>query len=121
MHDSEDDIWEAAIMHLGGYKSVATWLWKNLKQETAYARLKNCFREDKDERLSWEDRKRILRRARKAGFHQAMDRLCDDLMYDRTNPANRERVVSELKHQACTLTTRLETLIQRMELLDGDE
>lgn len=119
-NESEDDVWEAVIIQLGGYKNVAMWLWPHLKQETAYARLKNCFRDDKDERLNWEDRKRILHRARDAGFHQLMHRLCDDLLYERTNPANKERVLSELKNQAGVTIGRLESLIERMEKLEGN-
>lgn len=121
MDESEDDIWESVIIQIGGYKNVAMWLWPHLKQETAYARLKNCFRDDKDERLSWEDRKRIMRRAHDAGCHDAMYRLCDDLLYERTRPANKQRVMGELKNQADLAITRLETLIERMERLEGDE
>lgn len=117
--DSEDDVWESVIIQVGGYKNVAMWLWPHLKQETAYARLKNCFREDKDERLAWDDRKRILRRARELGCHDAMNRLCDDLLYERTNPASKERLLGELKEKTAVTVDRLRALIERMERLEG--
>lgn len=118
--ESEDDIWEAVIIALGGYKKVSGWLWPNLKQETAYARLKNCFREDKDENLSWHDRKRILKAGREAGCHLAMHYLCNELLYDEPKPADRHRLKQEIKTQINIQVDRLEALLDRAERLEND-
>jgi hypothetical protein len=118
--ETEDDAWEATIRALGGHKKVSGWLWPHLKQETAYAKLKNCFREDKDEQLSWEDRKRILEAARSIGCHLAMSRLCHDLLYAAPIPANIEREKQELRGQLNIATERFEALVTRLERLENE-
>ncbi len=51
-YDSIEDAIGSVILELGGFKRVAHKLWPSLKLETAYARLKNCLNEEKDEKLS---------------------------------------------------------------------
>lgn len=118
--DDQDDAWDATIRFLGGYKKVACNLWPHLKQETAYNRLKHCFNDDKDERLSFNDAKRILQWARDAGCHLAMYRLCDDLLYERPNPASKERLTQEIKTQINLQTDKLHALLNRLDKLESE-
>jgi hypothetical protein len=118
--ESEDDVWEATIIFLGGYKKVSGWLWPGLAPKTAYAKLKNCFRDEKDERLTWEERKLIMSRAREAGCHMPMYRLCGDLLYEQPAPASKDRLKQEIATQINVNAERLHALLDRFQQLEDD-
>lgn len=61
------------IQAVGGYKKVAGMLWPQLKIESAYARLKNCLRDDKDEKLDPSELLLIKRWARDEGARHTLD------------------------------------------------
>lgn len=117
--EDEDDAFDAAIRFLGGYKSVACWLWPHLKPETAYARLKACFNDAKDERLSWVDGRRVMQRAREKGCHILMYHLCDELLYERPRTVTKEKIEAELHDEADVLLERMEAVTERWRRLRG--
>lgn len=117
IEETEDDVWDALIIACGGYKKVAGTLWPNLKPDTRYAKLKNCFRADKDERLTWEERKMVLRLGSEVGCHIGMHQLSSDLLYENPTPANRDRLKQEAKSQINIRIDELRDLIARAEKL----
>lgn len=112
--EDEDDAFDASIRHLGGYKSVACWLWPHLKPETAYARLKACFNDAKDEKLSWVDGRRIMAKAREKGCHILMYYLCDELLYERPRTIAKEKLEAELQEEADVLLERVEAIADKL-------
>jgi hypothetical protein len=117
--EDEDDAFDAAIRFLGGYKAVAMWLWPQLKPETAYARLKACFNDSKDEKLSWVDGRRIMAKAREKGCHIIMFHLCDELFYERPRTITKEKVEAELQEEADVLLERVESIADKLRKVRG--
>ena len=52
------------ILDAGGYKGVASKLWPNMKSASAYARLKSCIDEHRDEKLDPEEVHAIAKMAK---------------------------------------------------------
>lgn len=64
--DTVYDAIGADIVNAGGYKVVAGKLWPSMKPASAYARLKSCIDEHKDEKLDPEEVHSIARLAKEA-------------------------------------------------------
>lgn len=66
------------------FKQVACAMWPHMKQESAYARLKNCLNHEKDEKL---DLAEVRLLCRVTGRFEALYWLCDET--DHARPAQR--------------------------------
>lgn len=64
--DTVYDALGSDILNAGGYKVVSGKLWPNMKQASAYARLKSCIDEHKDEKLDPEEVHAIAKMAKDA-------------------------------------------------------
>lgn len=80
-YDTDADAINAAI-HASGktFEQVASALWPSMKMSSAYARLKNCLRSDKDEKLSFAE---VIFICRETGRFDPIFHACDELSLHR--------------------------------------
>ena len=107
--DDIDDAIGTVIMHLGGYKKVGAMLWPTLKIDSAYARLKACLRDDKNEKLSQHEFLKLLQWAKEAGCHTLMHYLADASYYERPAPRSHEQATNDLQKK---ILEKLESIDQ---------
>ena len=80
-YDTDADAINAAIQHSGkSAKAVASALWPSMKMDSAYARLKNALRSDKDEKLSFAE---VIFICRETGNFDPILYACDELSLHR--------------------------------------
>lgn len=83
-YDTDADAINAAIQHSGKTpKAVASALWPSMKMDSAYARLKNSLRPDKDEKLSFAE---VIFICRETGCFDPILYACDELSLHRPTP-----------------------------------
>ena len=97
--ESVEDALKAAVMALGGYKKVGAQLRSELPIAQAEAWLRHCLTEGRREKLDPNQVMFILREARAAGFHGAMDFVCSDAGYEKPKPADLEKEVQTIEQQ----------------------
>ena len=85
-HETPEDAMGAVISACGGFKRVAGLLWPTRKPESAYARLKACLDDSKDEKLTLSEVVEIARMGREAGAHAFLNYLCRELDYSPVKP-----------------------------------
>lgn len=94
--DSAEDALRYAIQHLGGAKKVAPLLWGADKSPDHAARaLLDCLNPDRAEKLSLAQTMQILRMARAAGYHSAMQWFAAEIGYD-VHPVSQEEEVDRI-------------------------
>lgn len=105
------------ILDAGGYKVVAGKLWPSMKQASAYARLKSCIDEHKDEKLDPEEVHLIAKMAKvvtgSSNYLIYTGQECN-CRYENVEPENEleqiERENNELLKQLLKRTERADTL-----------
>ena len=104
----------------GGYKAVAGRLWPGIKIESAYARLKNCLRDDKDEKLAPGELLLIKQWAREAGSRCTIDYELGECHCAASKPVEPEtelvqaiRELSEIQRQSDLRGQKLAALLER--------
>lgn len=81
-------------------------------------RLNDRTNPNRDDRLSDEQERLIMRLAReKRGFSAALDFICDDTEFERTKPRDRKDEMLELQGRIERSTAELRQLIERQERL----
>lgn len=80
-YDTASDALVTAILSAGGYKKVSHALWPAKDEKTAYARLKACLDESKNEKLEFEEVIAIARMAKERDCHALMQYLGSVLGY----------------------------------------
>ena len=103
----------SAIEHLGGAKAVGVKLWPAKIPDAARTRLLDSLNPSRPERLSPAEVVFILRLAREAGLHAAMQWLAAELGYE-VKPITRaeevDRVASVIEESSRTLAAAMATL-----------
>jgi len=100
-----------------GYKQTASFLWPDMKSESAYSRLKNCVqRPEKGEHLKWGE---ILAAMRFNSRFDPIFHACDEMSLHRpkVKPAAEERL--DLQGRAEKLLEELKQVMARQERLAG--
>lgn len=95
-------------------KQVATHLWPSKKPDTAYARLKACLNEDKDEKFSFEEIIEICR------FCERFDPLyffADECSHSRGEPRAPEDEKAQLQREFVTAARTVQNIATRLEKL----
>ncbi len=96
-YDSAEKAIDNAILQSGkGFKAVAGALWPSLKDDTAYARLKNCLRDDKPEKLTLDE---IIFICQFTGRADPLYYMADELSHSRPEPRAAEEIVAGLAGQ----------------------
>ena len=95
-HENVNDALVGAVTALGGYKKVGYALRPELTIEQGAQWLRDCLNSGKREKLAPEQVLLILRHARDAGYHSAMNFMAFDTGYKAT-PVDPESQESELQ------------------------
>lgn len=113
---AEDAITEVVNGSSRSWKEVATMLWPAMKIESAYARLKNCLRDDKDEKLSFAE---VIQVCKFCERFDALYHFADECHHTRGEPRAPEDEAAVLKREFVTGVRSLEKLAERLERLEG--
>jgi hypothetical protein len=115
--ESVNDALTSAVSMLGGYKKVGPALRPELPVEQASNWLRDCLNTSKREKLSLEQFLMVLRMAREAGYHSAMDFVAFDTGY-KAVPVSRDTQEAELQSRfidAVEGLTAIQAQLQRMQ------
>lgn len=116
-YDSAMHAVECAITASGRpFKEVAAHIWPTKKPDTAYARLKSCLNDDKDEKLSFEE---IIEICRFCNRFDPLFFFADECSHSRPEPRAPEDEKAELQREFLNGLKKLEVLGARLEKLGG--
>lgn len=115
-YDTIADAISDGVLAAGGWKVVAGKLWPAMKPSSAYARLKSCVSEDKDEKLSPDEVLLIAKLAKEQGNHAIIQFLAQELGYEVKEVQPRDELQS-LLHESAELTKQVAARQQRIERL----
>jgi hypothetical protein len=117
--DSINDALQAAVTNaLGGYKKVGPALRPELPIDQAAGWLRDCLNPGKREKLGPEQALFILRKAREAGWHAAMQFVAFDTGYKAT-PVDPQTQVAELQERFIDAVQHLQGIQAQMQRLQG--
>jgi hypothetical protein len=118
-HESINDALQAAVMALGGYKKVGPMLRPELPIDQAAGWLRDCLNHARREKLAPEQVLLILRAARVAGYHAAMNFLAFDTGYKAApvDPHDQEQQLQERFIEAVEGLTAIQAQLQRVQRL----
>lgn len=115
-----DDEYEALNLMISNsersFKEVAGYLFPHMKPDSAYARLKSCLNQEKDERLTFGQ---IIAAMNFCGSYEPIMYACDETLHarpDRKSPSDEKiRLVETIKNA----TDAMNQAIKKLEHLDG--
>lgn len=112
-YDTDAEAINAAITSSGKtFKQVAVALWPAMKMDSAYARLKNCLNESKDEKLSFSE---VILICKETGSLDPIYHACDELSLHRPAAKAPQDEQAELLN---TIQRQQAQLIQTMARLE---
>lgn len=113
-HESINDALQAAVIALGGYKKVGPALRPELPIDQAAGWLRDCLNPARRERLAPEQVMFVLRKAREAGYHAAMNFVAFDTGYKAT-PVDPTSQIEQLQERFCDSVTTLSNMAAQLE------
>lgn len=112
-YDTDAEAINAAITSSGKtFKQVAVALWPAMKMDSAYARLKNCLNDSKDEKLSFSE---VILICKETGSLDPIYHACDELSLHRPAAKAPADEKAELMH---TIQQQQAQLLQAMQRLE---
>lgn len=96
------------------YKQVASHLWPAKKPDTAYARLKACLNDDKDEKFSFEE---IIEICKHIDRYDPLYFFADECSHSRGEPCAPEDEAANLQREFIASAKRMENIAARIEKL----
>lgn len=115
IHESIVDALRDAVRAIGGSKKVGGLLWPAKALDDAKNRVNDCLNPARPDKFSPEEVLFILREARAAGFHGAMDLIATDCGYMRPEPVAPTDELAQLQREYIAAVKQLQVLTQRME------
>lgn len=112
--ESINDALQAAVTALGGFKKVGPALRPELPTDQAAGWLRDCLNPTRRERLAPEQMMLVLRMAREAGYHAAMQFVAFDTGYKAT-PVDPQTLEAELQERFCDSVQVLSQMAQKLE------
>lgn len=104
--ESMNDALSDAVRALGGAKLVGSQLWPEMSVESAHRKLLDMLSPNRAEKFSPDQVVWLLRSARLAGYHGAMQWLCGETGYEckPIDPAiERDRLADAIEHASANL------------------
>lgn len=112
--ESVNDALQSAVNALGGYKKVGPALRPELPIEQAAGWLRDCLNPGKRDKLGPEQVMLILRKAREAGYHAAMNFVAFDTGYKAT-PVDPTSQIEQLQERFCDSVQTLSQMAAKLE------
>jgi hypothetical protein len=112
--ESVNDALQAAVTALGGYKKVGPTLRPELPIDQAAGWLRDCLNPARREKLAPEQVMLILRKAREAGYHAAMQFVAFDTGYKAT-PVDPVSQIEQLQERFCDSVQALSQMAVKLE------
>lgn len=115
--ESINDALQATVTALGGFKKVGPMLRPELPIDQAAGWLRDCLNPGRREKLAPEQVMLILRQARGAGYHAAMNFMAFDAGY-KAQPIDPQTQEDELRARFCDAVeglTAIQAQMQRMQ------
>jgi hypothetical protein len=112
------DIYDAlgdVVRALGGPKKVGTKLRPEKEADEAATWVKDCLNRKRRERFDPEQVLWLLREARLAGYHGAMNYICAFASYDDPVPTSPETEAAKARRQITEATQLLKASLDRLE------
>jgi hypothetical protein len=115
--ENVNDALQAAVKALGGYKKVGPKLRPELGEEAAGNWLRDCLNPSRREKLSPEQVIWLLRTAREAGYHSAMNFVAMDTGYKAqpVDPVTQEAELQERFIEAVEHLQGIQATMQRIQ------
>jgi hypothetical protein len=115
--ESVNDALQSVVMALGGYKKVGLELRPELPMEQAAGWLRDCLNPARREKLAPEQVMLILRKAREAGYHSAMNFIAFDTGYKAApvDPVTQESELQERFIEAVQHLQGIQATMQRIQ------
>lgn len=98
------------------FEQVAVHIWPSKKMSTAYARLKACLNEEKDEKFSFEE---IIEICKFCGRFDPLYFFADECQHSRGEPRAPEDEAAALKREFLSGLKSMERLAARLEKVGG--
>jgi hypothetical protein len=112
--ESINDALQSVVNGLGGYKKIGPMLRPELPIDQAAGWLRDCLNPSRREKLAPEQVMLILREARKADYHAAINFIAFDTGY-RFTPIDPKTQLDELQERFCTSVEALTSMAAQME------
>lgn len=119
MIESFGDALVEAIKALGGSKKVGADLWPAMEVGAAQRKLIACMSDSRPEKLSTDEVMFVLRKAREAGCHVAIEWLCAELAYSRPQPIARADARERIQLEVLSATKTLTAALAQLQLLEA--
>lgn len=119
--DSLNDELIALVKALGGSKVVGPMLWPEKMADAAQRLLLDCLNPDRPAHLTPEQMLLLLRKARQAGHHGAVEWLMGDLGYAKPVPIAPRDEAAELQRQFIAATEQMAQMMNRMQALQESQ
>lgn len=115
--DSMNDALISLVKALGGSKVVGPMLWPEKMADAAQRLLLDCLNPERPAHLTPEQMVLLLRKARQAGHHAAVEWLMGDLGYAKPVPVAPHDEAAELQRQFIAATEQMAQMMARMQAL----
>lgn len=115
--ESIEDAIREAVRVLGGSKAVGSQLRPEMLADKASTWLSDCLNTDRRDKLDLNQMMWILRAARKAGYHGAINYICADIGYSNPLPVEPEDEKARLMREFIEATKQQTRNVARMEEL----
>lgn len=106
-----------AVKDLGGSKIVGPMLWPELLIDQAQKKLLDCLNPERPHHLTPEQASLILRKAKEAGKHGAMEFVCSYIGYSNPTPIEPKDEKAQLQKDFIAYAKSMAVMLARMEKL----
>lgn len=114
MENTLTEALKQAVIRLGGSKHVGGLLWPEKEVTQAARLLCNCLDDNRAEKLSPDQALLILRKAKEAGYHDAMNAICDMLGYSKPTPIEPQDQLAQLQKDFIAAQKAMTALVEKM-------
>lgn len=121
IHEDFYGAMSTCVAFLGGAKKVGVMLRPEYEEDPDKAArwLLACLNPARDEKLSWEQTFKIMRKAKDAGCHVAMHYIAQQTGYTEPQPIEPADEAAELKRQFIESVNQQRRLLDRLERIGG--
>lgn len=114
-HEDINDALRAAVKACNGTKAVATKLWPEKPMSEAQSYLNDCLNPARNAKLSPEQVILLLRWAREANCHDAINYICDEIGYGRPKPIDPEDEKAILQRKMIEAAHDFKVAVDKLE------